>query len=634
MKNGFPDIPISLNAENAFHTETYVEVMTDFIKSCDTPMTIAIQGDWGTGKTSMMNMVKERLGKDVYSVFFNTWQYSQFNLGDQLPILLINKLVTELADEKKKKSIKDKLVSGAKLVGAAAAGYISQGTVSLNYEDFDFDQIEQLVNIREELQKIITEKAATVPAKRVVIFVDDLDRLQPQKSVEVLEVMKVFLDCRDCVFVLAVDYSVVSKGVSAKYGESMDDDKGRSFFDKIIQLPFKMPVAQYSIDGYLKRLMTNIWGSLEKDEEEDIRSYLQVLDCTIGKNPRSIKRTVNSFTIIDQVAGKEKAYEGDKELIKKQKQKLLFSLLCMQMSYEPLYNYVIQSTNAFKDEQISFLDELEDDETFYEKLKDIYGREIPMDSVLFKNLNTLIDIFVRWSRELMDALRQEKAGESAEDVFLKILTLSSITSSSDVKEQPESRKERTMYYLKLKHGDQVSEISFRSAMRNAASLGAMAYVLIKQFMIAHNASSDEVNARLKAGRISGAWLEEDESIVFPKTAALDFLQKSPEKFEHFLTHYFVHRYEQVLDELRDEIPGFEKGVDGMQKTFPPIQQNGESYFVARYWGESDIIKLISSLDLGEYVGYDPTEVKKEISAFDEQELTEMRQRKCPFRGIN
>jgi uridine kinase len=43
-------------------------------------MTIAIQGDWGSGKTSMMNMIQEQLDDRVVSTWFNTWQYSQFNM--------------------------------------------------------------------------------------------------------------------------------------------------------------------------------------------------------------------------------------------------------------------------------------------------------------------------------------------------------------------------------------------------------------------------------------------------------------------------------------------------------------------------------------------------------------------------
>lgn len=78
---------------------------------------------------------------------------------------------------------------------------------------------------------------------RAVILVDALGRLQPAKAVELLEVLKLFLDCDKSVFVLAINYAVVSQGIKQKYGDSLGNDKGRSFFDKIIQVLFKMPGA-------------------------------------------------------------------------------------------------------------------------------------------------------------------------------------------------------------------------------------------------------------------------------------------------------------------------------------------------------------------------------------------------------
>ena len=56
-------------------------------------MTIAIQGDWGSGKTSMMNMIREQLGDRVITTWFNTWQYSQFNMGDALAVSFLSSLI-------------------------------------------------------------------------------------------------------------------------------------------------------------------------------------------------------------------------------------------------------------------------------------------------------------------------------------------------------------------------------------------------------------------------------------------------------------------------------------------------------------------------------------------------------------
>ena len=229
MKNiGFSDTPLRPGDKNEFKTEAYIDSLTKFILTCSTPMTIAIQGDWGTGKTSMMNLMIGVLNPTCKCIYFNTWQYAQFNLDDKLAALMLNHLAKALG---KTYSFNDIKTKGR----------------DLNL--LDFDAIEELVNIKEKFQEAINENALESSAKRVVIFVDDLDRLNPQKAVELLEVMKLFLDCEKCVFVLAIDYDVVIQGIQIKYGNMLNEDRGKYFFDKIIQLPFKMPVIGYNIEN-------------------------------------------------------------------------------------------------------------------------------------------------------------------------------------------------------------------------------------------------------------------------------------------------------------------------------------------------------------------------------------------------
>ena len=55
VKIGNTDIPAEGMSEDLFHIESYIDGLSVFIKECATPMTVSIQGDWGSGKTSMMN---------------------------------------------------------------------------------------------------------------------------------------------------------------------------------------------------------------------------------------------------------------------------------------------------------------------------------------------------------------------------------------------------------------------------------------------------------------------------------------------------------------------------------------------------------------------------------------------------
>lgn len=85
-----------------------------------------------------------------------------------------------------------------------------------------------------------------------MFFIDDLDRINPENAVQILELLKNMFEVNNCIFVLAIDYDVVVKGLKAKFGSNTgDDDRAfRSFFDKIIQMPFSMPVGAYDITAF------------------------------------------------------------------------------------------------------------------------------------------------------------------------------------------------------------------------------------------------------------------------------------------------------------------------------------------------------------------------------------------------
>jgi len=107
MKKGFTDLPAMSIEEDLFEINKYIDGLSEFILECDTPMTIAIQGDWGSGKTSFMNMIRCQIESKVVTSWFNTWQYSQFNMGDTLSLSLIKRLIDTLPsqDETTKRAV-------------------------------------------------------------------------------------------------------------------------------------------------------------------------------------------------------------------------------------------------------------------------------------------------------------------------------------------------------------------------------------------------------------------------------------------------------------------------------------------------------------------------------------------------
>lgn len=363
---GATDLPAK---QDRFGIEKYISGLCRFIVGCPTPMTIAIQGDWGSGKTSVMQMVEKKLDAlakqqgqankaTIQCVWLNTWQFSQFNTEDNLSLSLLTALIDGLKIEHSnsaKTVLADigRIALGlAKRIGYIVADNTIGGTNAGDLRDAldkphtETRSVNEIIrDLKENFQKCVCDALAGEGGidneeDRVVIFIDDLDRVPPVRAVEILEVFKNFIDCEKCVFVLAIDYNVVVSGVKGKYGADIDESKGRNFFDKIIQVPFRMPMAQYDISNFIKETLEEAAGI--KCSDEETKEYIALISTSTGSNPRSMKRLFNSFLLQKMVVGDDLLKTGRDE-------KILFALLCMQQRFGNLYDYIVLN----KDEDIS-----------------------------------------------------------------------------------------------------------------------------------------------------------------------------------------------------------------------------------------------------------------------------------------
>lgn len=352
---GITDVPKPIQDEDILQVRKYIVGLENFIKKCPTPMSIALQGDWGTGKTTFLKTMEkdfEGTPETVKTIYFNTWQYSQFNLADNLYTSFLNNIVAQLVSkdselaEKASNFMKGlwKVMAGvAKDAVMRAADTKAQEFIGVKLSDHLAEmgvtaQKEQALIVKnlkdkyaELIQDIVNElkkKNKGEDSPRIVIFVDDLDRLNPARAVEMLEALKLFMDVENCVYVLAIDYDVVVNGVRQKYGSSMTEDKCRSFFDKIIQLPFSMPVSSYHIDGLLRSIFQNAMGQ-----------YLPVaghfVEQTLGMNPRTLKRLANSYYLLEAVEQEQMGGNGERSDLQ---HTLLLLILTVQMYNELAYD--------------------------------------------------------------------------------------------------------------------------------------------------------------------------------------------------------------------------------------------------------------------------------------------------------
>ena len=174
--------------------------------------------------------------------------------------------------------------------------------------EFSFDDIinknvyKEISNLKKQFKQIINKKIEECKKidnsiDRVVIFIDDMDRIDSGKAIELLECFKNFLDVENCIFIFAIDYDVIIKGACDKFGEK----KGKAFFDKIIKLPFVLPIEHYNIRSYIETIINDMFVNEEplvvNYFKSKVELYLSLLTLTVGNNPRAIGRIFNSFFI-------------------------------------------------------------------------------------------------------------------------------------------------------------------------------------------------------------------------------------------------------------------------------------------------------------------------------------------------
>ncbi|HPS56973.1 MAG TPA: P-loop NTPase fold protein [Spirochaetota bacterium] len=345
---------------------TFADSIADFIMTCETPMTIGLQGDWGTGKTSLMNMIKCYIPeKAAHKIEINTWHYSMFRQDEYLGIVIVKALVEQLANRfaVNNKGFASNLKNLGNMIGAVMQKTIAVaksveigipvvGGLTINdaaeaiaNKDDDSLKIENLSEVllafKQQFTKLIEENVSA-KNERIYFFVDDLDRIKPLKAIEVLETLKNFMDVEGCIFVLAVDYEIVQLGITEKFGKNIQLTSGKSFFDKIIQLPFTMPTSSYDIGKYLTSLLqgSNFYsGDLEKEQNKtDLNYFVDITEVTIGRNPRSIKRAINYATLLEKIRAKHATRDTKKN---KDMSKLLYTIVCMQIAWPEIFDYFI-----------------------------------------------------------------------------------------------------------------------------------------------------------------------------------------------------------------------------------------------------------------------------------------------------
>ena len=446
---GITDMPCTSEEEDLLEISKYVKGLGKFIRECQTPMSIAIQGDWGTGKTSTLNLLKKNLEADkdtngIKCVFFNTWQYSQFNMEDSLYVSFVHNLVKQCGGNDEILRI---VAAFGKLAFFKAVDWRFGANASEILDGFEKAkkaQMESVSKLQEDFAELVKKTG-----KRLVIFIDDLDRLNPEVAVELLEIIKLFVNVENSIFVLAIDYEVVVKGVRKKYGENLSEEKCRNFFDKIIQLPFKMPVERYNLTELVRKAVQEQTHMTD----EGVNIVAEFISDVMGTNPRTFKRLVNAFFLINSVNEiGEEAESKTKEI----NDVLMFCSLCIQMCLPKLYELMVTASTKKQLKELLEVKAAEEIRTYLIKyFIDMEGTD--------KEFNEIIKGIRLFHEEVLNPVSEKFKEEVVLEALFGLLAVTSITMVSADTAANSGRKAAT----KITH-IRINEKEIAVASANAA----------------------------------------------------------------------------------------------------------------------------------------------------------------------
>jgi hypothetical protein len=345
---------ISENNASFFNFDKYSEVFTNLILNSknQTPFSIAIDGKWGCGKTSLLLTIKSRIeqiqknklsddtiqNKRIVKCFwFNAWKYSEkdsllaavayqlynekyhefisapwiqdtwVNIGFCQKILklswypfhkfcfLIMK-TTFLWDNRicllRSASDLTKTVSNSK-----TPDFYKWFKDPLYQDKLSFySNFERFLNLL--IQSIVTPDKSTNISKQgksLVFFIDDLDRCSPENITSIISTIRLFFDQEGCIFVLGMDLDTISTAIESYYrSQGYQQINGKEYLKKMIQLRFNLPpIRGNDIEQFIDEII-----------HPDIyyKPFLAEILMNIDNNPREIKRFFNDINFLKTIS--------------------------------------------------------------------------------------------------------------------------------------------------------------------------------------------------------------------------------------------------------------------------------------------------------------------------------------------
>ncbi|MDP2673023.1 MAG: P-loop NTPase fold protein, partial [Nanoarchaeota archaeon] len=292
--------PINNFNDDLFNFKHYADKVKRIIQlnsSNNEPLTIGIYGKWGEGKTSFLNLLREKIehfdkdenGKEYLAFDFNPWRYSSedemlFDFFDGISKKFYIKKESNVQEVGKWISKYSKYLKAIKISSTVGLPKILNTKIEFNVDKIFESLGEDLKGEKISLDFFKDKINETIKKTnfKVVVFVDDLDRLDKNEIYTILKLIKLNANFDNFIFITTLDSEHVAKAIKDRYGDNSED--GKLFLEKIINIPIHLPKIEEEDLQYFFETKFN-----------QIIKYLDFKD--IEKKQNEIKEIIQGFSV-------------------------------------------------------------------------------------------------------------------------------------------------------------------------------------------------------------------------------------------------------------------------------------------------------------------------------------------------
>jgi hypothetical protein len=207
----------------------------NYLKGNNESLVIGIHGQWGSGKSTLLHFIKDEIRNNIDAntddkkteflkiLEFNPWMFSG---KEELQTIFLNELALKTGSKKQKirrtiKSLSKRLnfIGDVTKIGSATKDVID------SFADISIDAL------KEETNHLLIKSSI-----RVLVIMDDLDRLAPNEILEIFQLIKLNANFKNVLFLISFDKSVVINSIESQYKYD-----GEKYLEKIVQIDYSLP---------------------------------------------------------------------------------------------------------------------------------------------------------------------------------------------------------------------------------------------------------------------------------------------------------------------------------------------------------------------------------------------------------